>query len=78
DSQSPEEMAKNRGNFSTPGTNSPFRNRPVEESLQLFRDMKAGKYKDGEHILRAKMSEDAMSSPNMTNRDPALYRIRHA
>jgi glutaminyl-tRNA synthetase len=78
DSQTPEEMAKNRGNFGTPGTNSPFRNRPVEESLQLFRDMKAGKYKDGEHILRAKMSEDAMSSPNMTNRDPALYRIRHA
>ena len=78
DSQTPEEMAKNRGNFGTPGTNSPFRNRPVEESLQLFRDMKAGKYKDGEHILRAKMFEDAMSSPNMTNRDPALYRIRHA
>jgi len=78
DSQTPEEMAKNRGNFGTPGTDSPFRNRPVEESLQLFRDMKAGKYKDGEHILRAKMSEDAMSSPNMTNRDPALYRIRHA
>jgi glutaminyl-tRNA synthetase len=51
---------------------------PAEESLQIFRDMKAGKYKDGEHILRAKMSEDAMSSPNMTNRDPALYRIRHA
>ena len=78
DSQSAEEMAKNRGNFGTPGTNSPYRNRPVEESLQLFRDMKAGKYKDGEHILRAKMSEDAMSSPIMTNRDPALYRIRHA
>jgi glutaminyl-tRNA synthetase len=78
DSQSAEDMARNRGNFGTPGTNSPFRNRPVEESLQLFRDMKAGKYKDGEHILRAKMSEDAMSSPNMTNRDPALYRIRHA
>jgi glutaminyl-tRNA synthetase len=78
DSQSAEDMAKNRGNFGTPGTNSPFRNRPVEESLKLFRDMKAGKYKDGEHILRAKMSEDAMSSPNMTNRDPALYRIRHA
>jgi glutaminyl-tRNA synthetase len=78
DSQSAEEMAKNRGNFSTPGTNSPFRNRPAEESLQILRDMKAGKYKDGEHILRAKMSEDAMSSPNMTNRDPALYRIRHA
>ncbi|MDB5790088.1 MAG: glutamine--tRNA ligase [Massilia sp.] len=78
DSQSAEDMAKNRGNFGTPGTNSPFRNRPREESLQLFRDMKAGKYKDGEHILRAKMSEDAMASPNMTNRDPALYRIRHA
>jgi glutaminyl-tRNA synthetase len=78
DSQSAEEMAKNRGNFGTLGTNSPFRNRPPEESLQIFRDMKAGKYKDGEHILRAKMSEDAMSSPIMTNRDPALYRIRHA
>ena len=78
DSQSAEEMAKNRGNFSTPGTNSPYRNRPVEESLQLFRDMKAGKYKDGEHILRAKISEDAMASPNMNMRDPALYRIRHA
>jgi glutaminyl-tRNA synthetase len=78
DSQNAEQMAKNRGNFGTAGTNSPFRNRPAEESLQLFRDMKAGKYKDGEHILRAKMSEDAMSSPNMTNRDPALYRIRHA
>jgi glutaminyl-tRNA synthetase len=71
-------MSRNRGNFGTPGTNSPFRNRPAEESLQIFRDMKAGKYKDGEHILRAKMSEDAMASPIMTNRDPALYRIRHA
>ena len=78
DSQSAEDMAKNRGNFGTPGTNSPFRDRPVAESLQLFRDMRAGKYKDGEHILRAKMSEDAMASPVMTNRDPALYRIRHA
>ncbi|MFD2366229.1 glutamine--tRNA ligase/YqeY domain fusion protein [Pseudoduganella sp. GCM10020061] len=78
DSQSAEEMAANRGNFGTPGTNSPYRNRPAAESLQMFRDMRAGKYKDGEHILRAKMSEDAMSSPIMTNRDPALYRIRHA
>jgi glutaminyl-tRNA synthetase len=78
DSQSAEEMAKNRGNFGTPGTNSPFRNRPVEESLQLFRDMKAGKYKDGEHIVRVKISEDGMASPNMTMRDPAIYRIRHA
>ena len=78
DSQSAEDMAKNRGNFNTPGTNSPFRNRPAEESLQLFRDMKAGKYKDGEHILRVKMSEDAMAAPNMNLRDPAIYRIRHA
>jgi glutaminyl-tRNA synthetase len=78
DSQSAEDMAKNRGNFGTPGTNSPFRNRSPEESLQLFRDMKAGKYKDGEHILRVKMSEDAMAAPNMNLRDPAIYRIRHA
>jgi glutaminyl-tRNA synthetase len=77
DSQSAEEMAANRGNFNTPGVNSPFRNRPREESLQMFRDMKAGKYKDGEHILRAKISEDAMASPNMNMRDPAIYRIRH-
>ena len=78
DSQSFDAMAKNRGNFGTPGTNSPFRNRPAEESLAIFRDMKAGKYKDGEHILRAKVSEDAMASPNMNLRDPAIYRIRHA
>ncbi|TWI65351.1 glutaminyl-tRNA synthetase [Pseudoduganella lurida] len=78
DSQSAEDMAANRGNFNTPGVNSPFRSRPAEESLQLFRDMKAGKFKDGEHILRAKISEDAMSSPNMNLRDPAIYRIRHA
>jgi glutaminyl-tRNA synthetase len=78
DSQSADDMAANRGNFNTPGTNSPFRNRPREESLQIFRDMKAGKYADGEHILRAKISEDAMASPNMNMRDPAIYRIRHA
>ncbi|MGZ8293624.1 MAG: glutamine--tRNA ligase/YqeY domain fusion protein [Telluria sp.] len=78
DSQSAEDMAKNRGNFGTPGTNSPSRNRPAAESLALFREMKAGKFKDGEHILRAKVSEDAMASPNMNLRDPAIYRIRHA
>ena len=78
DSQSAEAMAANRGNFSTPGTNSPFRDRPREESLQLFRDMRAGKYADGQHILRAKISDDAMASPNMNLRDPAIYRIRHA
>jgi len=78
DSQSADEMAANRGNFSTPGTNSPFRNRPREESLQLFRDMRAGKFPDGAHILRAKIAEDSMASPNMNMRDPAIYRIRHA
>jgi glutaminyl-tRNA synthetase len=78
DSQSADEMARNRGNFGTPGTDSPFRNRPPAESLALFREMKAGKYKDGEHILRAKISDDAMASPNMNLRDPAIYRIRHA
>ncbi|MES2115453.1 MAG: glutamine--tRNA ligase, partial [Pseudomonadota bacterium] len=78
DSQSAEDMAANRGNFSTPGKNSPFRDRPREESLQLFRDMKAGKFPDGAHILRAKISDDAMASPNMNLRDPAIYRIRHA
>ena len=78
DSQSAEAMAANRGNFNTPGTNSPFRNRPADESLALFRAMKAGQFKDGEHILRAKVSEDAMAAPNMNLRDPAIYRIRHA
>ena len=78
DSQSAADMAANRGDFSKPGVNSPFRNRPIEESLQLFRDMKAGKYQDGEHVLRVKITEDAMSSPNMNMRDPAIYRIRHA
>ncbi|MDM5179821.1 glutamine--tRNA ligase/YqeY domain fusion protein [Massilia sp. DJPM01] len=78
DSQSADDIKKNRGNFGTPGVNSPFRSRTPEESLAMFRDMKAGKYKDGEHILRIKMAADSMASPNMTNRDPAIYRIRHA
>jgi glutaminyl-tRNA synthetase len=77
DSQSADDMQKNRGNFGTPGTNSPFRTRPADESLALFRAMRAGAFKDGEHILRAKISEDAMAAPNMTMRDPAIYRIRH-
>ncbi|TCS36368.1 glutaminyl-tRNA synthetase [Paucimonas lemoignei] len=75
DSQSAEDMAKNRGNFGEPGKNSPFRDRPTAESLDLFRRMKAGEFKDGEHILRAKID---MASPNMNMRDPAIYRIRHA
>ena len=75
DSQSADDMAANRGSFSEPGKNSPFRDRPAEESLALFRGMKAGEYKDGEHIVRAKID---MASPNMNMRDPAIYRIRHA
>ena len=75
DSQSAEQMAANRGNFSEPGTDSPFRARPAAESLDLLGRMKAGEFKDGEHILRAKID---MASPNMNMRDPAIYRIRHA
>ncbi|RQO33890.1 glutamine--tRNA ligase [Herminiimonas sp. KBW02] len=75
DSQSAEDMAKNRGNFGEPGKNSPFRDRPAAESLDLFRRMKAGEFEDGAHILRAKID---MASPNMNLRDPAIYRIRHA
>ena len=75
DSQSADEMAANRGNFGEPGKNSPFRDRLAAESLDLFRRMKAGEFKDGEHIVRAKID---MASPNMNLRDPAIYRIRHA
>ena len=75
DSQSAEDMAANRGSFSEPGRDSPFRNRPAEESLDLLRRMKAGEFADGQHILRAKID---MASPNMNMRDPAIYRIRHA
>lgn len=75
DSQSADEMAANRGNFGEAGKNSPFRERGADESLQLLRRMKAGEFKDGEHILRAKID---MASPNMNMRDPAIYRIRHA
>ena len=75
DSQSADDMAANRGNFGEAGKNSPFRERSADESLQLFRRMKAGEFKDGEHILRAKID---MASPNMNMRDPAIYRIRHA
>ncbi|MBI3285428.1 MAG: glutamine--tRNA ligase/YqeY domain fusion protein [Burkholderiales bacterium] len=75
DSQSAEEMAANRGDFSKPGVNSPFRDRAPAESLDLFRRMKAGEFQGGEHIVRAKID---MASPNMNMRDPAIYRIRHA
>ena len=75
DSQSAEDMAANRGSFSEPGKNSPFRDRPAAESLDHLRRMKAGEFADGQHILRAKID---MASPNMNMRDPAIYRIRHA
>lgn len=75
DSQSAEDMAASRGSFAEPGQNSPHRDRPVGESLDLFRRMKAGEFQDGEMVLRAKID---MASPNMNMRDPAIYRIRHA
>ncbi len=74
DSQSPDEIANNRGTFEKPGVNSPFRERTVEENKRMFTEMKEGKYKDGEHVLRAKID---MAHGNMCMRDPILYRIRH-
>ena len=75
DDQTVEEMRENRGTVDKPGTDSPWRNRSVEENLRLFREMKAGKYADGEKVLRAKID---MAHPNMMFRDPILYRIKHA
>lgn len=75
DDQTPDQIRQNRGDFSTPGTNSPFRDRSVEENLALFEEMKAGKYKDGEKVLRAKID---MADPNIVMRDPVLYRIVNA
>lgn len=63
-----------RGNVTTPGQNSPYRERSVEENLDLFRRMRNGEFKDGEHVLRAKID---MANANMKMRDPMLYRIRH-
>lgn len=74
DDQTPEQIKANRGDFATLGTDSPYRNRSVEENLRLFEEMKAGKYKDGEKVLRAKID---MASPNIVMRDPVLYRILH-
>lgn len=73
DEQPAEDIAKNRGNFQNLGKNSPYRDRATEESLELFRNMKAGKYADGQMVLRAKID---MAHPNMLMRDPVLYRIR--
>ena len=75
DDQTQEEISKGRGTVDKPGVESPYRNRSVEENLRLFREMRDGKYADGEKVLRAKID---MSSPNMMFRDPLLYRIKHA
>jgi len=75
DHQTAEEMRAGRGNLTVPGTPSPYRDRSVEENLDLFARMKAGEFKEGECILRAKID---MTSPNLNLRDPALYRIMHA
>ncbi len=74
DDQTQEEIRANRGTVTQPGKNSPYRNRPVEENLDLFRRMRAGEFKDGEKILRGKID---MAHPNMLMRDPILYRIIH-
>ncbi len=75
DDQTQEEISAGRGTVDRPGTESPWRNRSVEENLKLFREMRAGVYADGEKVLRAKID---MASPNMMFRDPLLYRIKHA
>jgi glutaminyl-tRNA synthetase len=74
-SLSADEVRKYRGTLTEPGTNSPYRDRSVEENLELFRKMRAGEFPDGAHTLRAKID---MSSGNVNMRDPAIYRIRHA
>ena len=75
DSQSPEEVRINRGTLTTPGKNSPDRDRSIEENLRLFKEMGEGKYPEGTYLLRAKLD---MASPNINMRDPALYRIKFA
>ena len=72
---SAEEIREYRGTLTQPGKESPWRNRSVEENLDLFRRMRAGEFADGEKVLRAKID---MASPNVVMRDPTLYRIRHA
>ena len=73
--ESAEEIKATRGTLTQPGTNSPYRDRPWEESLQIFHDMRDGKYADGEVCLRAKID---MASPNINMRDPVIYRVLHA
>ena len=71
---SAEQIKEYRGDFTTPGKNSPYRDRSIEENLQLFENMKNGMYKDGEKVLRAKID---MASPNINMRDPVIYRVAH-
>lgn len=71
---SAEEIREYRGDFNNPGKESPYRNRSVEENLRLFEEMKEGKYKDGEKVLRAKID---MASVNINMRDPVIYRVAH-
>ena len=75
DDSTSEEIAAQKGTPTQPGVNNQYRDRTVEENLQLFTDMRAGKYKDGEKVLRAKID---MASTNMLLRDPIIYRIKHA
>jgi len=75
DEQTPEQMRANRGDFSTPGKDSPFRSRTPDENLARFREMRDGKLPDGAAVLRAKID---MAAPNINLRDPAIYRIRRA
>jgi glutaminyl-tRNA synthetase len=75
DSLSAEEIREHRGTLTEPGRDSPYRNRSVEENLDLFQRMRAGEFEDGAHVLRAKID---MASPNLNLRDPTLYRIRKA
>ena len=72
DSQSSQQISEQKGTPKLPGTNSPFRNRSVEENLTLFQEIKDGKHQEGAHVLRAKID---MASPNMLMRDPVMYRI---
>ena len=71
---SAEQIREYRGDFNTPGKESPYRNRSIEENLCLFEEMKEGKYQDGEKVLRAKID---MASPNINMRDPVIYRVAH-
>ena len=75
DSQNAEQIRHTRGTLTEPGTESPDRNRTVEDNLDMFRRMKAGEFADGEYVLRAKID---MNSPNLNMRDPVIYRIKHA